>query len=289
LSARRIVGISLLHNEEYFTPWALANVLPFCDEFLVVENQSSDRTLEKVEALRSAFPSLAVHSVTDPNQSHRFLERYAGQPVWVFGVDGDEVYDPTGLARLRQRLLSGAFDAWWRISGHMLHVTHLDLDQGWARGHPLPSGTKLYNFGALRSWHEPHRERLHGRNMEFLPGWNRKKVLRLLEVEPWEETDFRSLHLCFYPRTSVDRGPPGLRPNPSEIRAGVFGRAHNLVKNFLARPFSRGLSYKNRRYRRGETVQRGVGGFGRPSDLSGWDPQASVVEEILRILPPLEG
>jgi len=288
LNRRRIIGISLLHNEEYFTPWALAQVLPFCDEWLVVENRSSDRTLEKVELLRALHPSLVVHSVTDPNRSHRLLEAYAGQPVWVFGVDGDEIYDPGGLARLRSRLLSGEFDSWWRVSGHMLHVTQIDLDRGLAWGHPLPSGTKLYNFGALRSWREPHRERLHGRNMEFQRGWHKKKILRLLESEPWERTDFRSLHLCFYPRTSIERGVPALRRNPSEIRVGPLGRAHNFVKNFLARPFSKRLSYKNRRYRRGEVVEREVGPFGRPSDFGSWDPQAAEVEGILRSPPLLD-
>jgi glycosyltransferase involved in cell wall biosynthesis len=278
------VGIALLRNEEYFTTWSIANALGFCDEFLVVENQSTDGTLGRVEALRDRFPRITLHQVDDPNRSHRYIEEYAGQDTWVFGVDGDEIYDPGGLARLRPRILEGEFDAWWRIDGHMLHATRLDLEGGRGMGFATPatpSVTKLFNFGALESWREPNRERLHGHNMKFRSGWSRKRVLHLHRTESWESTDFRALHLCFFPRTSVDRVDPIRRPNPSELRVGRLGKAHNFLKNFLANPFSRDASYKTRRYRRGGLVERQISAFGRPGAWKDLDPQADRVEALL--------
>lgn len=286
MARRRIVGIALLRNEEYLTCWSLANAAEFCDELLVVENQSTDRTLEKVEALRVHFPHIVLHRAEDPNQSHRYIESYAGEDVWVFGVDGDEIYDREGLARLRPRILAGEFDAWWRVAGHMLHATRLDLDGACGTGYATPatpSVTKLYNFSALNSWRQPNRERLHGQNMEFRNGWSRDRVLELHREEPWEGCDFRALHLCFFPRTSVDRVAPIRRPNPSEIRVGALGRAHIFLKNFLANPFSRDASYKTRRYRRGSLVERDISAFGRPGAWRDLDPQARRVEEILAI------
>ncbi|TVR54317.1 MAG: hypothetical protein EA421_08805 [Gemmatimonadales bacterium] len=292
MTRRRIVGIALLRNEEYFTTWSIASAVEFCHEFLVVENRSTDGTLEKVEALRNRFPRITLHQVEDPNRSHRYIEEYAGQDVWVFGVDGDEIYDREGLARLRPRILEGEFDAWWRMDGHMLHATRLDLERGRGTGYATPatpSVTKLFNFGALTSWKEPNRERLHGHNMEFRKGWSRKHVLHRYRKESWDSTDFRALHLCFFPRTSVDRVDPTRRPNPSELRVGRLGKAHNFLKNFLANPFSRDASYKTRRYRRGELVERDVSAFGRPGAWRDLDPQADGVEAILGGRDPAGG
>ncbi len=283
--ARRIVGIALLRNEEHFATWALANAAGFCDELLVVDNGSTDATPQRVEALRSRLPGLTVHRTEDPNTSHRFIQDHAGQDVWVFGVDGDEVYDPGGLTRLRSRILDGEFDGWWRLAGHMLHATRVDVEEGRAEGYttpPTPSVTKLYNFGALQSWREPRRERLHGHNMVFRKGWSRDRVLELHRGEDWESCDLRALHLCFFPRSPADDVDPVHRPNPAELRVGPLGRAHNWIKNFLRNPLSRDASYKVRRYRRGTPAVRDIRAFGRPGDWAALDPRAGETERLLR-------
>lgn len=285
------MGIALLKNEEYFTFWSIASAVEFCDEFIVVDNESTDRTPEKVEVLRAIFPRITVHRAADPNTSHRYVEEFAGKDVWVFGVDGDEVYDPEGLARLRPRILGGEFDAWWRLDGHMLHAASVDLDGGTADGFSTPSspsGTKLFNFRALESWREPARERLHGHSMQFRRGWSGDDILRLFERAPWDGCDLRCLHLCFFPRTSIDDLAPAHRPNPSDLRARGIRKAHTLLKNFLARPFSRDATYKTRRYRRGPLVTADISAFGRPGRWSDRDPQAEIVEAILSGTPEVD-
>lgn len=284
-SSKRIVGISLVRNEERFVTWALRNVVDFCDELIVLDNGSTDRTAEKLDAVARRYPHVRVHPCGDPNTSQRFLEDYAGRDVWVFGVDGDEVYDPVGLARLRPRILRGEFDAYWRVDGYMLHAVRMELEEGWAEGHinpAAPGGTKLYNFAAIDSWREVRKERLHGRNMVFRPGYSRRLRCELFRREPWESSDFRSLHLCFFPRSSLDAQDPSLRPNPSDLTANGASRVIERAKNFLANPGK--ASYKNRRYRRGAVVRREVVSFGRPRDHAEFDGQADEAEAVL--LPP---
>ncbi len=281
---RKIIGVALLRNEEYFAFWALSNAVGFCDELIVLDNRSTDGTPGKVEAFKALHPNVTVHRTEDPNTSHRFVEGYAGQDVWVFGVDGDEIYDPEGLARLRSRILGGEFDDYWSVSGYMLHAVEVDLSAGRAHGHTNPHttcGNKLFNFRALVSWEEPERERLHGRNEKFRPGYSRKKSLDLATREDWESCDLRALHLCFFPRTSVDAVDPIKRQNPMELRANVFRRFHNAVKDFLAAPFSRDAGYKTRKYRRGPVVTREIQAFRRPSRWADHDPGAAQAEAVL--------
>ncbi|TVP42157.1 MAG: glycosyltransferase [Gemmatimonadales bacterium] len=281
---RRIIGIALLRNEENFVAWSLANVAGFCDELIVVDNGSMDQTAPRLEALRGRFPWVTVHRTEDPNTSHRFVEGFAGERVWVIGVDGDEVYDPEGLSRLRPRILAGEFDRWWSLAGHSLHTTSLDPEGGRATGYPTPpapSVTKLYNFGALASWKESNRERLHGNGMKFRKGWSRSRVLHLDRAQAWESCDLRLLHLCFFRRSSEDPENPLDRPNPSEVRAGPIRRAHIHLKNFLRNPLSGDASYKVRRYRRGVAVEREIESFGRPADWASVDPNAAATESML--------
>ena len=70
----------------------------FSDELLSVDNRSNDGTWERIEALRARIPGVEVHWVDDPNRSHSLIGKYAGEQVWVMGVDGDEIYDTDGLA-----------------------------------------------------------------------------------------------------------------------------------------------------------------------------------------------
>lgn len=282
---RRIIGVALLRNEEYFAFWALSNAVEFCDELIVLDNRSTDGTRAKLAAFSALHSNVRVHRTEDPNTSHRYVQGYAGQNVWVFGVDGDEIYDPVGLARLRSRILGGEFDEYWTVSGYMLHAVEVNLSTGRALGHTNPHttcGNKLFNFSVLESWEEPERERLHGRNEKFRPGYSRKKSLDLSARDPWDACDLRALHLCFFPRTSVDAEAPIKRRNPLELRARGFRKLQNSVKNFLAAPFSRKAGYKTRRYRRGPVVSRDIQAFGRPSLWKGYDPRAAEAEVVLQ-------
>src|ERR687885_597836 len=123
----RIVGISLVRDEDRFVERALRNVLGFCDELILVDHRSKDRTPEILEQLAAESPiPTTLHSVDDPSASHDLIKGHAGQEVWVFGVDGDELYDPHGLALFREQLLAGEAADDWSIRANMLHCVPLD-------------------------------------------------------------------------------------------------------------------------------------------------------------------
>jgi len=252
-SETRIVGIVLARNEDRFIERAVANATAFCDHWIFADHGSSDQTPVIMEKWAGNLPSAEIHRISKASESHALLQRYVGEDVWIFGLDGDEVYDPRGLARLRQRILSGEFDANWMILGHALHVTQISDDYRWASGHASPpcrSMTKLYNFAAISAWEGYCPERLHGGNLVFRGAYGNDQRAMLHETGPWEESDFRCLHLCFLSRSSRDNNS-GPRANLMEIQGATqLSLWASRVGRWLGwRPGSR---WKDERYRRGE-------------------------------------
>ena len=76
-------------------------------------------------SLASEMPKIHYNSVQHPSESHALIRPFAGSSTWVFGVDGDEIYEPDRLARLRQKIFSGDFDKYWMLLGNVLHATKL--------------------------------------------------------------------------------------------------------------------------------------------------------------------
>ncbi|WP_420391562.1 hypothetical protein [Acuticoccus sp.] len=286
---RQLWGVSLLKNEDRVAAWALGNVAPLLDRLLVLDNRSTDRTGEVLRRLAAKHSHVEVIEVGDAYDTHRYVEDWAGRNVWVLAVDGDEVYDREGLARLRPRLLDGEFDAHWRVTGHTLHLTGGDLGTV-GIGHATPpakSAARLYNFDAISSWpsgrSEGRHQRLHGKTMTFREGYGIDDILRLASEEPWEASDLRTLHLCFMPRSS-QRGfdQPG-RANAGETHraARPLQRLEQLARRAvgLAPPAP---TYKASRYAVGDIVTRPLQGFGLPSDHLDIDPEARTAEAVLR-------
>lgn len=218
----RIVGIFLVKDEDLFVERAVRNVLDFCDEIFLADNGSRDGTFAILESLVTEHPGkLRLHRIGHPRESHDLVKGFAGQPVWVFGVDGDELYDPAGLARLRAQLLAGEHHEAWLVRGNVLHCLDLDTKRSTARGYlspPAPSMTKLHNFSLIESWdgHGRNPERLHGREgLRFKPGASERK-LELNHIAGWEESIFRCLHVCFLPRSTRDGGAMARRNIPDQ-------------------------------------------------------------------------
>lgn len=216
----RIVGVALLRNEDRFIAWSLMNAADFCDEIVVLDNGSTDRTGAIVDAIAARHPHVQVQSVPDAYDTHRFVAPLAGSDAWVLGVDGDEIYDRDGLARLRPAILAGDYDRWWKIHGHTLHAVRADFDRARAQGYAPPAArsiTKLYNFRAISSWEQGRHERLHGKAMAFRPGWSADSLLQTWTGADWDATPLRCLHLCFFPRSSAPEAAAVARSNPAEI------------------------------------------------------------------------
>ena len=261
MSAPRIVGIMLVRNEDLLVSTALRNAASFADEWILCDHGSADGTLPILRAEAQLLPSASVHRLRHPSESHDLVKKFAGEDAWVFGLDGDEIYDPAGLRRLRGRLRAGEFREDWMVLGNVLHVTKLAADHAAVSGFlapPCRSMTKLYNFSAIDSWDGYCAERLHGGTPRFRPGYDQSRKRNLHEVTPWESSDFRCLHMCFQPRSS--RGSDAARPNIMELygpsRRWSWWRALRRRFGFLA-----DARWKHERYRRGDEVTVGAAPF----------------------------
>lgn len=263
MTRRRIIGISLVRNEDVFVGTAIGNILAFCDRIIVADHGSSDHTWETVNGIARRYSHVEVHRVKTPGESHSLIEEFAGSPAWIFGVDGDEIYDPAGLAALRPKIVAGEYDEWWQVFGNVLNCTEIDYDGMTARGYLAPpsrSITKLLNFSAIDSWKGPSAERLHGGTRVFRSGYHDNKRLDLHATVEWEDAELRCLHTCFMRRSSKDEETAGIRMNIVEKnqRAG-----RSLLSRLLSHAFP-GMgrsSYKTEKYMRGPVVQREVSAF----------------------------
>jgi len=255
----RIVAICLLKNEDRFLDRVLANICEFCDEILLADHQSTDGTPDIAKAWTDRCGHIQYRRIRDPGESHEWVRTYADSPTWIFGVDGDEIYDPAGLLRLRPKLCAGAYDEYRQIYGHALHCERIDEDKLLAYGYTTPpcrTITKMYNFNAIHDWEGPCPERTHGGRILFKDSHTADDNLWLYRDVPWDEADFRCLHTVFLPRSSRDADDEQARQNLSELnRASLLQRGLNRVRKPPA------STYKYEKYRKGPLVEKNVEAF----------------------------
>ncbi len=262
----KIVGVLLLRNEDLFIERVIKNIIEFCDEIIVADNRSTDGTAGIVLSLQKKFSKIQYYSIDHPSKSHELITGYADKPVWIFAVDGDELYDPCGLSVLRKKIMRSEFDNSWLLSGNVLNCSKLDLLTGQAAGYlapPCRSMTKLYNFNQISAWSGECPERLHGGEITFKDGVYPPQRLNLCDEISWEDSFFRCLHLCFLRRSSKEkeRGE-GLviRKNISDKNSESKIRKILTAGTALFSPQQRS-AWKNEKYMRGELVQKDVSSF----------------------------
>jgi Glycosyl transferase family 2 len=257
---RQIVGIVLVHNEDVFVEQAIRNVADFCDRIHAVDHVSTDRTWAILRALEPELDQLDVRRVHHAGQSHSLLEPYAGTDTWVFGIDGDELYDPARLASFREQLLGGAYDHAFKVASNVLNCIRLDREGETAAGYlspPSRSITKLYNFGAIDSWAGDGAERLHGGTIVFRPGYDERSVDNIGERLSWDETPLRCLHACFLRRSTTDEessGAPTGRPILEETTLHDRTWKGALKRALRGRRPPSVSAWKSEKYMRGDLV-----------------------------------
>jgi glycosyltransferase involved in cell wall biosynthesis len=264
----QIVAIVLIRNEDLFIERVIRNVLDFCDRIYVADHRSTDGTPGIVRRLAAEHPKVQYRVVDHPSESHDMITGYAGTPTWVMGVDGDEVYDPERLGRLRADLLAGKYDRTFKLLGNVLNVRRLDRDRQVAYGYlapPCRSMVKLYNFDGIEAWPPPCPERLHGGVITYRPGYGEHSFRALHHELDWEQTPLRCLHMCFTHRSSLDLS----RGEKVRIRKGVGETKHRAfnLRSWVLSLFGReDIPYfKRRLYMRGPLVEKDI----RPFRLEG--------------------
>jgi len=261
----RIVGSVLVRNEDLFVEQSIRNVADFCDRIHAVDHVSSDGTWDILRSLAQEFDHLEVRRSRNSVLAHRLLEPYAGTATWVIGVDGDELYDPAGLALLRRELLRGAHADVFRLKAYVLNCDELDGGTRTASGWLAPPSrpiTKLFNFGAVESWRgipEP----LQGGEAVFRQGYHWEARRDLASSATWDTDPARCLHLCFLRRSSLDPDEVGggrrSLAESGEFDLGPVGRLKRVVRRTPLAPHileltRQGKNWKQEWYARGEHV-----------------------------------
>jgi hypothetical protein len=255
----QIIGIVLVRNEDLFVRQAIRNVSAFCDRIHAVDHVSTDHTWQVLRALGAEYPHLDVRRSHHAGESHRLVERYAGTPTWVFGVDGDELYDPARLVRFREELLEGAYADVFKVASNVLNCVSLDRERAKASGYlspPSRSITKLYNFAAIDSWLGDGAERLHGGTVVFRAGFDERAVDNIGERLSWDETPLRCLHACFLRRSTSEADGKGTWARPILEETRMHDRSlRGAVKRLIRRNRPPQVSpWKREKYMRGELV-----------------------------------
>jgi glycosyltransferase involved in cell wall biosynthesis len=258
-----IVGSVLVRNEDVFVEQAIRNVVAFCDRIHVVDHVSDDGTWEILQSLARELDELDVHRSRSSALAHRLLEPYAGTETWVIGVDGDELYDPTGLARLRAELLGGAHADVFRLKAHVLNCDRLDAADGLASGWLAPPSrpvTKLFNFAAVESWTDSP-DPLQSGDAAFKPGYEWESRRDLADGTTWDNDPLRCLHVCFLQRSSreLETRPRRNLDESREFDRGPLASLKRRVRR--SRPAAniaeferRGTNWKREWYARGDRV-----------------------------------
>jgi hypothetical protein len=252
----QIVGIVLVRNEDLFVEQAIRNVVGFCDRIHAVDHVSTDRTWEILRTLEREYDHVDVRRTYRADQSHELVAGYAGTDTWVFGVDGDELYDAVRLAGFREDLLGGAYAGVFKVASNVVNCVEVDERRRAASGYPSPpsrSITKLYNFAAIEAWAGDGSERLHGGTIVFRDGYGEHSVDNIGERLSWEETPLRCLHLCFVRRSSLDRDATA---RPILMESGLHDRSRRgaLKRLLLRRKPPPESAWKREKYMRGSLV-----------------------------------
>lgn len=260
MSECEIVTIVLVKNEDMFLERVLSNIFDFSDKIIIADNCSNDKTSAIALDFVETSAKYEYHKIKHPAISHDLVKGYAGDKVWIFGVDGDELYDHIGLKLLRKDILKGIYDSYWALFGNVLHCTSIDEKAKTATGYmspPCRSMTKLYNFAHIESWDGDCPERLHGGTLVFRRGHGANARKYLYKEVTWNDALFRCLHVCFLPRSSLDKISQNItmRPNiADEMAKGKLTKLAGRFKRMITGEYPES-SLKREKYMRGPLQQ----------------------------------
>lgn len=92
----------IVKNEQQFLPYCLGSIYKFCDEIIVVDTGSTDRTIEIAEA----FGAYIIKAPwKDDFSLVRNIAQSAAHSDWIIWLDGDEVVNDSGAKRIKNQLL----------------------------------------------------------------------------------------------------------------------------------------------------------------------------------------
>lgn len=207
---KRVVGVVMVKNEDLYIEAVLKAMKGFCDKIIVLDTGSTDDT-------RMLVREQGIELIIEPNlkRTHHYIQPYVGRKgVWLFGVDGDEIYDAARLLRLRHQLEAGKYEEASQVQGWYLHAT--EIGSVTAKGYlgpPSHTPTKLYNMGQIPSWPvDGERTLFHPKTLKRTG----EKVRALPDT--WQETPLRCIHTRFLCRSTQENpDTEGARLHPEDL------------------------------------------------------------------------
>lgn len=263
----QIIASVLVRDENIYIDRVIRNIQKFCDKIIITDHNSVDGTFEICTHLAEEFPNIEVKRIDLLEESFEAIKPYCGTKTWIFAVDGDEIFDPAGLAEMRRRLLEGEFSEYWTVFANTLHCVKLDLKAKKAWGYlapPARAGARLYNFSIIKDWLD-HGERLLGDNIHFEDGYHLGLRKYLHQETDWEDAYFRYVHVSFLPRsTRQNTSFLKTRLNANEveriaIQKNPLKRFYTSLKMNMLRILSR--DWKSQKYKQGPVVEKHITGF----------------------------
>jgi len=261
----KIIGILLLKNEEIWIKNIIENIIDFCDKIIILDNNSRDKTWSIIQGIQKNNSKIYSTKIDSVGESHSFISEYAGTDTWIFGVDGDELYDPIGLMKLKKELFDGKYNKVWNIKGNVLHCTRINKKHKNAVGYLAPpsrSMTKLYNFKLIESW-DNCPQRLHAGNLIHKKGMT-LTTKYLYNNFDWNSSYFKCLHLCFIKRSNKkiksNLNPAEIMDFSKKLLYRIISKVNNDFINELMVSFNKSM-YKKDQYAKGELVKMNIEKF----------------------------
>lgn len=92
----------MVKNEEKYLPYALASVQKYCEEIIIVDTGSTDKTIE----IAKAFGAYVIQAEWKNDFALiRNIAQSAATSEWILWLDGDEVFSESGINKIKNQLL----------------------------------------------------------------------------------------------------------------------------------------------------------------------------------------
>lgn len=264
----KVWAFVLAHNQDRWIKTVIENAARAADYMTVIHHESDDDTDDRIHDADTGRCFAAVEKYHDLRYAHRAVAPHAGEPVWAWQIDGDEIYDPAGLKQLADQCRAGLHDDVWRIHGRYLHVTSINHDDRTVTGHLHQGkcGANFYNLSHLERWDaDGRRAPFMSADIAFKPGRNPQRRDREHERAQWNQSLMRCLHMRFMRQTSRVRDDEGARRSANQVCGwglGVQETGRDPKANHR-------LSY-----RQGPVVTVDATPFGLPRDREGVEHEA---------------
>jgi glycosyltransferase involved in cell wall biosynthesis len=98
----KVAAVMRVKNEEQLVRYAIQSVQPFVDDFIVIDDGSTDRTISEVRSV--GVEPILTDGSHDNSELRNMGAEAAGDVDWIWVVDSDEVYTRENGKKMREAI-----------------------------------------------------------------------------------------------------------------------------------------------------------------------------------------